>query len=320
MTEQTYLETVTEVQREILTDFDNAFVMGEDVRRSQGRTTIGLVDEFGEERVRDTPISEQAFTGLAIGAAIDGARPILEYQINTLPHVAWEQIVNHAGKIHHMSNGQLSVPITFTIPMGGFTGSSGQHGDNPYPAFMHYGIKTVIPTTPYEVKGLFRSAFEEDDPVMVYLPVRYQGDRGDVPDESYTIPLGKADVKREGDDVTIVAMGKTVRDAMNVAENRSDEVSIEVIDLRSILPLDEETILDSVAKTKSVIIAENANRDCGVASEIAARIANKGIFDLHAPVKRVTRTSVPPSHAPTEENHILPDEETISQAVDEVST
>lgn len=317
MSTKSYMEAVNEAHHQTLEEVDDAFVMGEDVEAALTGTTGGLATEFGPDRVRDTPISEPGFTGLGIGAAMVGKRPIVEYQINTATYVSMDQIVNQAAKLSHMSDGQIEAPLTITIPMAGAPGAlAGQHSDNPYPAFMNYGVKTVVPTTPYDAKGLFRSAVEEDDPVMVYFPVVQQSDEGEVPDESYTVPLGEAEVRREGDDVTVVAVGETVASALDVAEEIGDEIDVEVVDPRSLVPLDEEAIVDSVEKTGRVVVADNANRICGAAAEIAARIANVGFWHLEAPVKRVTRYhTVPPSFAPPQEERLLVDADTIERAV-----
>jgi len=321
MPTKSYMEAVNESHHQTLAEIDDAFVMGEDIASGLTGTCDGLVEEFGPDRVRDTPISEAGFTGLGIGASVVGKRPIVEYQINTATYVAMDQIVNQAAKLSHMSDGQINAPLTITIPLAGAPGAlAGQHSDNPYPAFMNYGVKTVIPTTPYDAKGLFRSAVEEDDPVIVFFPVVVQANEGDVPDESYTIPLGSAAVRQEGSEVTVVAVGETVDQALAVADDLADEVDVEVIDVRSLLPLDEETILDSVDKTGRLVVADNANRICGAAAEIAARVANVGFWSLEAPIKRVTRLhTVPPSFAPPQEERILVDEETIETAVQDLS-
>jgi pyruvate dehydrogenase E1 component beta subunit len=317
MPTKSYMEAVNESHYQTLKEIDDAFVMGEDVESGLTGTTGGLVQEFGPDRVRNTPISEPGFTGLGIGAAIVGKRPIVEYQINTATYVSMDQVVNQAAKLSHMSDGQIRAPVTITIPMAGAPGSlAGQHSDNPYPAFMNYGVKTVVPTTPYDAKGLFRSAVEEDDPVMVFFPTVLQANEGEVPDESYTVPLGQAEVRREGADVTVVALGETIEMALEVADDLADEIDVEVVDPRTLVPLDEETILESVEKTGRVVVADNANRICGAAAEIAARVANVGFWSLEAPVKRVTRLhTVPPSFAPPQEERVLADADTIETAV-----
>lgn len=321
MIEKSYMEAVAEGHRQVLADIDESFVIGEDVEPSFLGATAGLVEEFGQERVRDTPISEAGFTGLGIGAAVMGKRPIVEYQINTAAYVAMDQLVNQAQKLSHMSGGDISVPLTLTVPMAGAPGAlAGQHSDNPWPALLHFGLKTVVPTTPYDAKGLFRSAVEEDDPVVVFFPTVLGSKTGDVPDNSYSVPLGVADVKREGSDVTVVAVGEAVETALSVADDLEGELSLEVIDPRTLLPLDEETIVDSVAKTGRVVVVENANRPCGFAAEIASRIANIGFWHLDAPVKRVTRAqAVPVPFSPPQEEAVLVDESVLTEAVRAVS-
>lgn len=320
MSEKTFLQAINETYHEALKADPDTFVMGEDIRIGILGTTEGLVDAYGEDRVRDVPISEQGFHGVAVGAAIDGKRPIVEHQINTLTYVAMDQLVNNAAKLRYMTNGELSVPLTVLLPSAGAPGgNAAQHSDTPYPAVLNYGIKSVVPSTPYDLKGLFHAAIREDDPVMVFCPAKRLGMRGDVPDEAYTIPLGEAEVKREGSDVTIVAIGDAVGRALAVSERLADEVDIEVVDPRSLLPLDEATIFESVEKTQRVIVVEDANRFCGAAAELAARISNHCIWSLDAPVKRVTRADAPISYTPNEEQAVLVDEQTIEQAVHDVT-
>lgn len=319
MSEKAYLTAVIEAYRQSMAADDDVILLGEDVQKALLNTSIGLADEFGEDRVRDTPIAEPGFTGIGIGAAMDGKRPIVEYQINTIPHLTMEQLVNNAARIHHMSNGQYSVPMTVTVPMAGSPGGLGpQHSEAPHAGLMHYGMKQVIPSTPYDAKGLLLSAIEDDDPVVVYFPVVLQGETGEVPDETYTVPLGEAAIRREGDDVTVVAVGETVPQATTVADDFEGEANVEVLDLRTPLPLDEEAILNSVEKTGRVVVVDTGNRMCGTAAEVAARIANKSLFDLDAPVKRVTRADAPVSYSEPEEAEVLPDRATISQAVEDV--
>lgn len=316
MSEIRYLEAINDGHREVLEKYDEAFIMGEDVEIGILGATTGLVDDFGSDRVRNTPISEEAFTGLGVGAAMEGKRPIVEYEINTLIHTAWDQLVNHAQKIHYMSNGDVSVPLTITNPLAGVPGgSAAQHSDSPYPALMNFGMKNVIPSTPYDAKGLFHSAVAENDPVVVSFPAKLHGMKGEVPDEPYEVPLGEARVARPGDDVTIIAVGEMVRVAESVAEEMASEVSIEVIDPRTLLPLDEETLFASVRKTGRVLAVDNSLRTCGAAAEILARIGNHCFWDLEAPLKRVTRADVPASYAPPEETAIVPDETVVENAV-----
>lgn len=319
MPDKSYIGTIIEGYHAALSEFDESFLVGEDIRHALMGTTRDLVEEFGEERILDAPISEQGFHGIAVGAAMDGKRPIIEYQINTMSYLGMDQLVNNAQKLRHMTDGQVSIPLTVTVPNAGAPGgSASQHSDNAYPSLLNYGIKTVVPTTAYDQKGLFLSAVAEDDPVMVFWPANVLGQRSNVPEQPYQIPLGEADVKREGTDVTVVAVGEAVPKALSVAEEMADDISIEVVDPRTLLPLDEETIFASIRKTNRVVIVDGSNRTCGFAAEMAARIANHGFWDLDAPVKRVTRADVPVAYDPPEEQYVLPDEGTIEQAVSDV--
>lgn len=320
MTDTSYVRSIIESYHEALHEFDDTFLMGEDIEHALMGTTRGLRSEFGASRVRDTPVSEQAFHGAAIGAAMDGKRPIIEYQINTMSHVAMDQLVNNAQKLRHMTNGQVSIPLTITVPQAGAPGGSAQqHSDNPYPALMNHGMKVVVPSDPYDQRGLFRSALAEDDPVMVFWPTGVMRTRSEVPDVTYSIPLGDAAVKRHGTDVTVVAVGETVPTALTAAHDLDGTIDVEVVDPRTLLPLDEETILESVRKTGRVVIIDSTNRTCGVSAEIAARIANQGVWWLEAPVKRVTRPDVPVSYSPPEEEYVIPDESTIATAIRDVA-
>jgi pyruvate dehydrogenase E1 component beta subunit len=320
MDEQSYISTIIQSYHEALSDYDETFIVGEDVQHALMGTTQNLFDEFGEDRVWDVPISEQGFHGLAVGAAMDGKRPIIEYQINTMSYMAMDQIVNNAQKLRHMTYGQVSLPLTVTVPQAGTPGgSAAQHSDNPYPSLLNYGVKTVVPSTPADQLGLFRTAVAEDDPVVVFWPATIIGDRGEVPEDDYRIPLGEADVKQSGEDVTVVAVGETVIDALAVADALDPEVSVEVVDPRTLLPLDEETIVESVRKTGRAVVVDSTNRTCGAAAEIASRISAAAFWHLDAPVKRVTRADVAVSYSPPEEDYVVPGEGTIEQAVRDVA-
>lgn len=320
MPDQQYIEAINEAYRDALNRYEHAFVMGEDIRRSVTGTTGGLAEEFDRERVRDLPMSEQAFTGVGVGAAMNGARPIVEYQINTLPYMAMDQIVNNAQKLRLMSGGQQSVPLVLSVAGAGAPGgNAAQHSDNPGPALMYYGVKTIVPTSPSDVRGLFRTAVDEDDLVVALFPADLMGQRGAVAADPDPIPLGDAAVKRRGEDATVVAIGEMVPEALSVAERLADDVDVEVIDPRTLIPLDEATIFESVRKTGRIVIADPANRTCGFAAEIAARVSNECVWSLDAPVKRVTRADVPISYAPSQEQYALPDAETIEQAIRDVT-
>ncbi len=290
------------------------FYLGEDVRQSLRGVTKGLAAEFGENRVLDTPISEQAFTGFATGAALAGRRPVVEYQIPALLYIAFEQIVNQAQKIRLMTGGQATVPVTYVIPgSGARLGLAGQHSDHPYMFLVHAGVKTVLPATAADAYGLFRAAIRDDDPVALFAPATVLGVREEVPDEPYTVELGRGRIHREGTDVTVVAVGHLVHDALAVAEELADEISIEVFDPRSLLPFDWALLGESVEKTGRLVAYDDSNRSGGLAAEVLAVAAEE--FDLRAPPKRVTRADVPVPFALDLERAVLPSRAQLTHAV-----
>ncbi len=293
------------------------FVMGEDVRQSLRGITRGCCDEFGPERVRDTPISEAAFTGMATGAAMAGLRPVVEYQIGTLLYVSMEQLVNQAQKLRYMMGGQGTIPVTYLLPgCGARPGLAGQHSDQIYPSLMQGGMKVVIPSGPREAKGLFTSAMREDDPVVVFAPAACLSARRPVPEGEFTIPLGQGAIKREGADVTVVAVGHLVNEALAVAERIApDGISVEVLDPQTLLPFDQALLEQSVTKTGRLILFDDSNRTCGFAAEIAARAA-ESLFDvLKAPVVRIARADVPVPFSTALDRHVLPNGEQLEAAI-----
>jgi pyruvate dehydrogenase E1 component beta subunit len=308
MRELRYLEALREALREEMRRDPGVIVLGEDVTHSLRGVTKGLVEEFGPQRVFDMPISEAGFTGLATGAALAGMRPVVEYQINALIFVAFDQLVDQAQKLRYMMGGQGRIPVTYLIPASGARrGLAGQHSDHPYPLLMHMGMKTVMPATPRDAKGLLKAAIRDDDPVAVFAPAPLLGVRGPVPEEEYLVPLGVAEVKREGTDLTVVAVGPLVPQALQCAEALAAEgIAVEVVDPRSLLPLDRETILASVRKTRRVILYDDSNRTCGFAAELAALIAEEAWDVLRAPVRRLTRADVPVPFSPPLEGYVLP--------------
>jgi pyruvate dehydrogenase E1 component beta subunit len=312
-----YLKAVSEALFQEMEREQNIIVLGEDVRQSIRGITRGFVDKFGSDRIIDTPISEQGFTGIGTGAALLGFRPVLEYQISEFIFFAFDQLIDQAQKFHYMSGGKLPVPVTYIISNSGARGGmAGQHSDNPYPYILHGGIKTVIPSTPYDAKGLVISAIREDDPVAVFLPVSLLGTKGDVPIEEYTIPLGKGDIKKEGEDLTIVAVGHLVNIAVELAiELEKNGLSIEVFDPRSLLPLDRILLKKSINKTKRIIIFDDSNRTCGFAAEVSSFIAEECFDVLKAPIKIITRADVPIPFSKVMESYVLPSKEKLSDAI-----
>jgi pyruvate/2-oxoglutarate/acetoin dehydrogenase E1 component len=313
-----YLQALAKALRDEMTRDPSVFVIGEDVRQSVRGVTRGLADDFGPERVLDTPISEQAFTGFATGAALAGMRPVVEFQIPTLVYVAFEQMVNQAQKFHLMTGGQAVVPVTYFIPgSGARAGLGGQHSDHPYPLFIHMGVKTVLPATAEDAYGLMVSAIRDPDPVMVYGPNAVLGVRGELPEESYTIELGKGRIHREGSDVTVVAIGHLVHDALALAEEVADEFSIEIFDPRTLHPFDWELLGHSLSKTGRLVVYDDSNRSCGLAAEIVATAAEE--MDLRQPPKRVTRADIPPVPFSTPlEQAVLPTRSRLQAAIADV--
>lgn len=312
-----YLQALNKALRDEMARDPSVFVLGEDVRESLRGVTAGLVDEFGPDRVLDTPISEAGFTGFATGAALAGRRPVVEFQIPTLVYIAFEQIANQAQKLRLMTGGQVRVPVTYVIPgSGARRGLAGQHSDHPYPPLVHAGVKTVVPATSDDAYGLFVSAIRDDDPVVLFAPAAALPRRDEVPDEPYAIPLGRARVRREGTDVTVVAVGHLVHDALAVAGSLEEEgISVEVLDPRTLLPLDRELLRASVAKTGRLVVLDDSNRTCGYAAEIAALVAEEMWDALRTPVIRLTRADVPVPFALPLERYVLPSAERLADAV-----
>lgn len=292
-------------------------VLGEDVRCGLMGVTGGLLEEFGPQRVFDTPLSEAAFTGLAIGAAIRGLRPLVEYQISSLPYVAMDQLVNQAAKLRYMTGGQLRIPMVVRVAMSGAAGSlAAQHSDHNYPMLAHMGLKVALPASPADAKGLLKAAIRDDDPVIVYEDAKCLSARGEVPEGDDVAPLGVAARVREGTDVTVVAVGHLVRESLEAADLLADDgISMEVIDPRTILPLDVDTILRSVAKTGRLVIADDSNSFCGFAAEVAAQVARLGFDHLTAPIVRCARPTLPVPFSPRLERMVVPAKAQIVEAV-----
>ncbi len=324
MPEITMRDALTQALREELARDESVFLMGEEVAEYQGayKVTRGLLDEFGPKRIIDTPITELGFAGLGIGAAMAGLRPIVEFMTFNFSILATDQIINSAAKMLYMSGGQFKIPIVFRGPGGSAYQVSSQHSQALESWYAYFpGLKVVMPSTPADAKGLLKSAIRDDDPVIFIEQERMYGMKGDVPDdEDFIIPLGVADVKREGTDATIVARSLMVPVALKAAEElEKDGVSCEVIDPRTIRPLDLDTIIESVKKTNRVVIAEESHPFCGVGAEISAQIAEHAFDYLDGPVKRVSGVDVPMPYAKNLEQLALPDFENVIRAVREVS-
>jgi len=310
--------------REELARDENVFLMGEEVAEYQGayKVTRGLLQEFGAKRVIDTPITELGFAGLGVGAAMAGLRPIVEFMTFNFSILATDQIINSAAKMLYMSGGQIKIPIVFRGPGGSAYQVSSQHSQALESWYAYFpGLKLVMPSTAADAKGLLKSAIRDDDPVIFIEQERMYGMKGEVPDdEDFTIPLGVADIKREGTDATIVARSLMVPAALKAAEELEKEgISCEVIDPRTIRPLDIETIVESVKKTNRVVIAEESHPFCGIGAEISAEIQERAFDYLDAPVRRVSGADVPMPYAKNLENLALPGAPQIEAAVREVA-
>jgi len=302
----------------------SVFLMGEEVAEYQGayKVTRGLLEEFGPKRVIDTPITELGFAGLGVGAAMAGLRPIIEFMTFNFSILATDQIINSAAKMLYMSGGQYKIPIVFRGPGGSAYQVSSQHSQAIESWYAYFpGLKVVMPSTPADAKGLLKSSIRDDDPVIFIEQERMYGMKGEVPeDEDFTIPLGVADIKREGTDATIVARSLMVPTALKAAEELEKEgVSCEVIDPRTIRPLDIKTIVDSIKKTNRAVIAEESHPFASVGAEISVQIMEQAFDYLDAPVKRVSGADVPMPYAKNLEQMAIPDVAQIVAAVKEVS-
>jgi acetoin:2,6-dichlorophenolindophenol oxidoreductase subunit beta len=289
MTILSYLKALNRAVSDEMARDPAVCVFGEDVRVAVTNVTAGLVKKFGPERVLDMPISEQAFTGIATGAAMAGRRPLIEYQIPALLFIAFEQIVNQAHKFSLMTGGQTRVPVTYLIPSSGSRdGWAGQHSDHPYSLFAHVGVKTVVPATPADAYGLLVTAIRDDDPVVVFAPAGAMGRREDVDLARLApVPLGVGRTHRAGTDVTVVAVGHLVHDALDVAEELADTIDVEVFDPRSLYPFDWQGLAASLERTGRLVVIDDSNRTCGIGGEILATAAEQ--MHLVAPPKRITR-------------------------------
>jgi len=323
MRQITYREALREALREEMLRDKTVFVLGEDVGRywhGAFNVTKGLAEEFGDERVRDTPISESAIIGVATGAAITGMRPVAEIMFGDLSALAMDQIANQAAKLRYMFGGQTNVPVVIRTPFGAGVNIASHHSQSLEAWFMHVpGLKIAMPSTPYDAKGLLKTAIRDDDPVMFFEHKLLYPIEGPVPEEEYTIPFGVADVKREGENVTIVATLYMVHKALAAAKMLSKEgIDAEVIDPRTIVPLDKQAIVNSVKKTGRIVIVTEDCKTGGVSAEIAAVVAEEALDYLDAPIKRVAEPDTPIPFSPTLEQFVIPNEKSIVKAVKEI--
>ena len=318
-----FREAVCEAMSEEMRADKDIYLMGEEVAEYNGayKATKGMLDEFGARRVIDTPISELGFSGIGIGSSMVDCRPIIEFMTFNFSLVGIDQIINNAAKIRQMSGGQYNIPITFRGP----TASAGQLGATHSQAFENWfantpGLKVVVPSNPYDAKGLLKTAIRDDDPVIFMESEQMYGDKGEVPEEEYTIPLSKADVKREGNDVTIVSFGKIIKEAYKAADELKEEndVSCEIIDIRTVRPMDYEAIIKSLKKTNRMVVLEEAWPFGNVATEITYHIQHHAFDYLDAPIIKLNTADTPAPYSPVLLEEWLPNKDDVKKAVKKV--
>ncbi len=322
MTKLNMVEAINLALREEMDKDNRVVVLGEDVGKEGGvfRVTDKLQERFGADRVIDTPLAESGIVGVAFGMAVNGLRPVAEIQFEGFLYPCLDQINNHISRIRNRSRGRFTCPLVIRTPYGGGIHAPEHHSDSPEAILAHIpGLKVVIPATPYEAKGLLLSSIRDPDPVIFMEPKRiYRAIREEVPEGDYTIPLGKARMVQEGKDVTVIAWGAMVREVFSAAEQlKADKIDMEIIDLRTISPIDVETIANSVRKTGRAVIVHEAPKTCGLGAEIIALINEKALLSLQAPVERVTGFDIPVP-LPKSEHYYLPNPKRIMMAVKKV--
>jgi pyruvate dehydrogenase E1 component beta subunit len=314
-----YREAIRQALAEELTRDLNVVVLGEEVAQFHGayKVTEGLLEKFGPKRIVDTPISEAGFIGMGLGASMLGVRPVIELMFWSFYSVAFDQILNNAANVRYMSGGQINCPIVIRGPANGGTNVGATHSHTTENVLAHHpGVKVVVPSTPYDAKGLLKSAIRDNDPVFFLENTILYGDKGEVPADDYLIPLGKADVKREGTDLTIVSYGRAVIQSLAAANLLQQEhnISAEVVDLRSIRPLDIDTVLASVRKTHRVLVVEEQKPFCGVGAQLAYMIQSEAFDELDGPIARLSTIDAPAIYSPPAEAEQLPNPQRILRA------
>lgn len=318
----TVREAIREALREELERDEDVFIMGEDVGLFGGvlEVTGDLFEQFGEERVRDTPIAEAGFIGAATGAAATGSRPVVELMFSDFMGVSMEQIMNQMAKMRYMFGGKTEMPVTVRATEGGGMGAASQHSGTVHTWIAHFpGLKAVAPGTAESAKGLTKAAIRSNDPVFVFENKMIYEQEGEVPtDEDFTVPLGEANIEREGSDVTVVATQRLVGESLTVAEEMEGEVSIEVIDPRSLYPLDTDTIVESVEKTGRLVVADESPLSYGIHAEVATRAMENAFYSLDAPIQRVGTPDTHMPFSPPLEQEVLPDGEEVQDAIERI--
>jgi pyruvate/2-oxoglutarate/acetoin dehydrogenase E1 component len=319
MRELTYAQALNEALRQCMAEDERVILLGEDIGVYGGifQVTVGLLADFGPSRVIDTPISEAGFVGGAVGAALTGMRPVAEVMFIDFTTCAMDMIINQMAKMHYMFGGRGRVPMVLRTNIGAGRGTGAQHSQSFHALFAHTpGLVVVTPSTPYDAKGLLIEAIRNDNPVAFVEHKKLYVEKGPVPEEMYTIPFGQADIKREGKDITIVATHAMVLRSLKVADEVAKEgIDVEVVDPRTIAPLDKSAILESVKKTGRLLVADEGPKTCGVAGEIAAMVAEEGLYYLKAPVSRVCSPDTPVPFSPPLEKAYIPDEKNLLPAI-----
>ncbi|GGC91124.1 2-oxoisovalerate dehydrogenase subunit beta [Thalassobacillus devorans] len=320
-----YIQAVTQALREEMQRDEKVFVLGEDVGKRGGvfRATDGLYDEFGGDRVLDTPLAESAIAGVGIGAAMYGMRPVAEMQFADFIMPAVNQIISEAAKIRYRSNNDWSCPITIRAPYGGGVHGALYHSQSVEAVFASQpGLKIVMPSTPYDVKGLLKAAVRDPDPVLFFEHKRaYRLIKGEVPEDDYTLPIGKADVKRDGSDITVITYGLAVHFALQAAEKLAEDgIDAHILDLRTVYPLDKDAIIEAASKTGKVLLVSEDNKEGGIISEVSAVISENCLFDLDAPVQRLAGPDVPAMpYSPTMEKYFMINPDKVEKAMRELA-
>ena len=311
------IQAINQALHEEMARDERVVVIGEDVTISIFGDTRGLAETFGVDRVMDTPLSEALLSGMTVGAAATGLRPVLHLMFGNFLYTAWDAIANQAAKLRYMTGGQISMPLVFMAVFGGGRSQGAQHSDSMHSMLVNLaGLKVVTPATPADAKGLMKAAIRDDNPVVFLQSAGRGGDLGDVPEGEWVVPLGVADVKRPGSDVTVIAIGAMVRLAMRAAETLATEgISVEVVDPRTLRPLDTPTLLKSARKTGRVVVVDEGRLGAGMASEIAAIIAEEAFSSLRAPIRRVAAADVPIPFSPDLERAVLPSEDRLLEAI-----
>lgn len=319
MRELTYTEAAREGLAEEMANDPTIFVVGEGIGERGGNfnTTLGLYDLYGPERLRDTPISERGFVGMCAGAAMTGSRPVVDFMFVDFILDAMGEMINQIAKMQYMSSGRLKMPLVLRGCIGVGGASATHHSSNLYPVFVHIpGFRVALPSTPYDAKGLLKTAIQSDDPVLLLEHKSLLNTKGPVPDETYTIPFGQANISRAGTDVTVVALALMVNKTLSVCDQLAQEgISVEVIDPRTVAPLDIDTILESVHKTGRLLIVDETFAPCGIGAEVAAQVIDLAFDDLDAPIRRLNGAHTPIPYSPPLETAIVPQPETIAQAI-----